>query len=93
MTADWFTTTPEAVLRAESVLRAFHEDRLEDIGSTLSQDYSAEGASPLHTVVALLVMCDRLADHVARIEGVDVPDAVREAARVVAEAYYRKTEP
>lgn len=85
---DWFTTTPEAVLRAESILTAFHEGRLEDIGATLSTDYTAEGASPLQTFVALVTMCDRLADHVARIESAEHTEAIREAARVVATAHY-----
>lgn len=89
---DWFTTNAESILRAESMLTAFHEDRLEDIGAILAQDYSAEGANPLHTVVALVAMADRLADHVARIETVEHTSALREVSRVVAEAYFQTTE-
>lgn len=88
---DWFSTTPEAVLRVESILQAFHEGRTDDIGTTLSTDYTAEGASPLQTFVALVCMADRLADHVARIEAVQHGNAIREAARVVATAYYDTT--
>lgn len=89
---DWFVTTPEATLRAESILTAFHEDRLEDIAATLTTDYTAEDANPLQTVVALVAMCDRLADHVARIEAVEHVGALREVARVVATAYYDNNE-
>lgn len=89
--APWFATTPEAVLRAEGILVAFLEGRLDDIGTTLAQDY-AEGATPLHTVVALIAMCDRLADGFAQAHGFEQREVIREAARVVAAAYYSTTD-
>lgn len=90
--AHWFTTTPEAVLRAESMLVAFAESRVDDIGAILAQDYTAEGASPLQTVVALLLIADRGLDYAATETGHTQRDLIREAARVVAQAYYQTTQ-
>ena len=86
----WFATTPEAVLRAESILLAFHEDRLEDIGTILALDYGpdAEPGSAVHVVVALITMADRLADYGSNTTEHAHRALLRETARVVAEAVY-----
>ncbi|GAB3188242.1 hypothetical protein [Nesterenkonia suensis] len=96
---DWFTTTPAAALRAEGIMHAFRERRIEDIGDMLSMDYlDAEANNPLHLLVALISIADRLGDCAAQLieQGESTEDTAgrdttiaaltREAARVVAEA-------
>src|SRR5699024_5033630 len=87
-TTDWFHTTPTAVLRAESIVTAFREDRVGDIGLYLAQDHhpDADPLGPVHVLVALIALADRLADHAVTQLGYDYQSLVREAARVVAQA-------
>lgn len=87
----WFTTTPEASLRAESVLIAYHENRIGDIGTILAADYDGTGASPLDLVVALIAIADRVTDYAAAQMDHQYPDVIREAARIVATAVYATT--
>lgn len=86
--APWFHTTPEAILRAESILLAFHENRTGYIGDILAADYSDDPppGGPVALLVALVVMCDRLADYAASLPEHEYGPVVREAARVVAQA-------
>lgn len=95
MSNNFFSTTPEAVLRAESILAAFREGREGDIAQTLMLD--AEGGAtsdPWHLMVALIVIADRMSDYAARMYSetqgtpVEAGDIIREASRVVAEAVY-----
>ncbi len=91
--APWFGTTPEAILRAESMLLALSEGRLADIGAIIaSDDGDANPHAATHTFVALLTMADRLADYGARIGEHTHRDLLRETARTVAQAIYTTTE-
>lgn len=84
----WFQTTPEATLRAESILHALHEDRIADIGRILATDYSddAPPGGPVALLVALVAMADRLADFGAAVGQVPHDELVRDARVLVAKA-------
>jgi hypothetical protein len=85
----WFNTTPEATLRAESILVAFHESRVDDIGSILTTDYDKVGnTDPVALLVALIVMADRLADYGAAIAEPTHRELLRTSAATVAQAVY-----
>jgi hypothetical protein len=85
----WFNTTPEATLRAESILVAFHENRVEDIGAILTTDYDKVGnTDPVALLVALVVMADRLADYGAAIAEPTHRELLRTSAATVAQAVY-----
>lgn len=87
-TTAWFTTTPEAILRAESMLAAFDEGRFVDLGEIFAVD------NPVLVLVALIGMCDRFVDYIATTSRPTTPThrAIRrEAARVVATALYTIT--
>ena len=88
--APWFHTTPEAVLRAESILNAFNEGRTAHIGEILAADYSDEPppGGAVAVVVALIAIADRLADYGANLEEPTYPELIRDAARIVAQAHY-----
>jgi hypothetical protein len=83
--AQWFVTTPEATLRAESVLVAFHEGRTEDIAQTLVSQGENDAVALL---VALIVVADRLADYGSALAEPTHRELLRDAARTVAEAVY-----
>lgn len=90
----WFTTNPEATLRAESALVAFYEGRPSDVAAILALAFAddAEPDAPKHMLVALLGMVDRLADHAAANSEHTHLEVIRETARIVAAAYYLTTE-
>lgn len=88
-----FATTPEAVLRAESVLAAFHQGREGDIPAMLTTDQQGD-TDPWQLMVALIAVADRLADYAAGVHAettgtpAEPPALIREACRVVAQAVY-----
>ena len=87
--APWFHTTPEATLRAESILRAFHENRTAHIGDVLAEDITnPPPGGPVALLVALIAMADRLADYAATASGQAHADVIGEARRIVATAHY-----
>lgn len=97
MSNHFFSTTPEAVLRAEAILTAFRDGREGDIAQTLMLDTEGGSTSnPWELMVALIGITDRLADYTARLyaetQGTPVEDGgiIREASRVVAQAVYTR---
>ena len=63
---NWFTTTPEAVMRAEGILHAFDEDRITDIGHMLASDQGGI-TDPVHLLNAFIFIADRTATWAAEL--------------------------
>jgi hypothetical protein len=84
-----FETTPEAILRAESVLVAYLEDRIQDIGLILAQDYAdADPQALVQLSVALAIIANRLADYSGELAEPTHRELLRDAARIAATACY-----
>lgn len=92
--APWFTTTPEQVIRAESLLLAMAENRIDDIGAILEQDFAddADPQSPVHMLVALISMAERITDFASRVSVYTPAEIIRETTRIVSTAVYMTQE-
>jgi hypothetical protein len=95
MKNDIYTTTPEAVIKAEGVLTAWRESRYDDVGAYLTSDINEPGGATRgwELLIALIAITDRAIDAVSSAIGLPENDVLKATTQLVAQAAYESNNP